>query len=378
MRDPVVYRIRHETHHRTGDAWCIYPMYDFAHPLSDAIEHITHSLCSLEYEDHRPLYDWFLEAVEIPYNERPRQIEFARLNVSHMITSKRRLLKLIRSGIVSSWDDPRMPTLTGLRRRGYTPEAIRDFQDRIGVAKSNSLVDFALLEHCVREDLNQNAQRVMAVINPLRLVIENYPENLVEEIEVDNNPEDPSAGKRPTPFSKVLLIERDDFMENPPKGFYRLSPGREIRLKGAYYITCTGFSKDDSGNINEVRCVYDAETRGGTSSDGRKIKGTSHWVSESHSLPAEVRLYDQLFTTDVPEDDDEQSENMPGLNKDSLIILDNCRVEPGLKNSKPGSHYQFLRLGYFCTDTASGKDGKLVFNRTATLKDTWSKTIKNI
>jgi glutaminyl-tRNA synthetase len=370
LRDPTLYRIRKATHHRTGDAWVIYPMYDYAHPLSDAIEGITHSLCSLEYEDHRPLYDWVVEQAETPF--RPRQIEFARLKLSYTVLSKRRLLRLVREGHVTGWDDPRMPTLRGMRRRGYSPQAIRTFADRIGLAKRDSLVDVAQLEHAVREDLNARAPRVMAVLDPLRLVIENYPEDGEEEIEAVNNPEDERAGTRKVPFSRVLYIEREDFREDPPKKFFRLAPGREVRLRYAYLVTCTSFSKDESGKVVEVRCRYDAATRGGTPPDGRKVKATLHWVSAAHALDAEVRLYDRLFTKENPDDVEEGEDFLSSLNPDSLKVISGAKVEPGLAAAAPGDFFQFERQGYFAVDPDS-EPGKLVFNRTVSLKDAWAR-----
>jgi glutaminyl-tRNA synthetase len=373
MRDPVMYRILHAEHHRTGDKWCIYPMYDFAHGQSDSIEGITHSLCTLEFEDHRPLYDWFLDELHIHH---PQQIEFARLNLSYTLLSKRKLIELVEGGYVAGWDDPRMPTLSGLRRRGYTPEAIRDFSERIGVAKSNSTVDIALLEHCIREDLNQRAPRVMGVLRPLRVVIDNYPEGQVEELEAINNPEDPSMGSRKLPFSRVLYIEQEDFLENPPKKWFRLAPGREVRLKHAYYITCVEVVKDaQTGEVVELHCTYDPETRGGWSEDGRKVKGTLHWVSAPHALEAEVRLYDYLFTKPDPGEVEDGSDFKANLNPNSLETLTSCRVEPGLAGAVPGSRYQFLRLGYFCVDPDS-THGALVFNQTVSLRDTWAKIRK--
>ncbi|MDR1933811.1 MAG: glutamine--tRNA ligase/YqeY domain fusion protein [Spirochaetales bacterium] len=371
MRDPVMYRIRRETHHRTGDAWCIYPMYDYAHGQSDAIEGITHSLCSLEFENHRPLYDWFTAALELKH--RPRQIEFARLNLTYTMMSKRRLLELVQKNIVDGWDDPRMPTISGLRRRGYTPEAIRAFAERIGVAKVNSMIDLAFLEFCLREDLNKRARRVMAVLDPLRLTITNYPDAQVEEFDADNNPEDPAAGTRKIPFSKTLYIEREDFAEVPPKGFFRLSPGKEIRLKHAYYITCSGLTKNAAGEITEILCTYDPESRGGATPDGRKVKGTSHWVSAAHAAEAEVRLYDNIFTLADPSDVPEGKNWEDFINPGSLKILSGCKVEPGLKDAKPGETFQFLRQGYFCADSKFAGQGRLVFNRTVTLKDTWAR-----
>ncbi len=368
LRDPVLYRIRRAHHHRTGDAWCIYPMYDFAHPPSDALEHITHSLCTLEFEDHRPLYDWLIENLPVP--SQPRQIEFARLNLTYTVMSKRRLLELVAEGHVSGWDDPRMPTIVGMRRRGYTPEAIRAFCDRIGVAKRENMVDVALLEHAVREDLNRRAPRVMGVLDPLRVVIENYAENESEEFEVANNPEDDAAGTRRVPFSRVLFIERDDFREEPPKKFFRLSPGREVRLRGAYFITCTGVVKDPaSGDVVELRCTYDPATRGGDAADGRKVKSTLHWVSAAHAVGVEVRLYDRLFTSENPGAiDDYRSQ----LNPKSLEVLTRCWIEPSVTGAPAGTRYQFERLGYFCVD-ADSTPGRLVFNRTVTLKDTWAR-----
>lgn len=371
MRDPVIYRIRRVTHHRTGDQWCIYPMYDYAHPISDAIEGITHSLCSLEYEDHRPLYDWVLEQFRDEFPQPPRQIEFARLNLTHTVMSKRKLLELVRDKHVSGWDDPRMPTLCGLRRRGYTPESIRNFCDRIGVAKSNSIVDYALLEHCLREDLNARAQRIMAVLRPLKVIIDNYPADQVEEFDAEINPENPEMGSRKVPFSRVIYIEQDDFCENPPKGYFRLAPGAEVRLKHAYYIKCEQVIKDGNGVVTEVHCSYDPATRGGWSNDGRKVKGTLHWVSAEHALPAEVRLYDHLFTVENPDDVPEGADFKANLSPNSLVILHDCLVEPSVKGAAPGTRYQFLRQGYFCLDPDSAS-GKLVFNRTVSLKDSWS------
>jgi glutaminyl-tRNA synthetase len=365
MRDPVLYRIRRAHHHRTGDAWCIYPMYDFAHPPSDAIEKITHSLCTLEFEDHRPLYDWLVANLPVP--AQPRQIEFARLNLSYTVMSKRRLLALVEEGRVSGWDDPRMPTIVGMRRRGYTPEAIRSFCDRIGVAKRENLVDVALLEHAVREDLNRRAPRVMGVLRPLRVVVENYPEGQVEEFEVVNNPEDAGAGTRRVPFSRELYIERDDFMEEPPKKFFRLAPGREVRLRGAYFVTCTGVDKDAAGEVIGLRCTYDPATRGGDAADGRKVKATLHWVSAAHALDAEVRLYDRLFKTEIPGDD-----YLADLNPGSLEVATGCKLEPSVAAAAAGTRYQFERLGYFCVDPDSAP-GALVFNRTVSLKDAWAR-----
>ncbi len=372
MRDPVLYRILHATHHRTGNKWCIYPMYDFTHCLSDSIEGITHSICTLEFEDHRPLYDWILDELKVDCH--PQQIEFARLNLSYTVMSKRKLLELVEGGYVTGWDDPRMPTIAGLRRRGYTKEAIRDFCKHIGVAKSNSVVDIALLEHCLREDLNLRAQRVMAVLRPLRVIIDNYPENQVEELEAENNPEDKGMGCRKIPFSKVLYIEQEDFREDPPKGFFRLTPGGEVRLKHAYYIKCERVVKDEqTGKVVELHCTYDANTRGGWSQDGRKIKGTLHWISAAQAIKAEVRLYNHLFVKPNPEEDDDFKAN---LNPNSLVKLTSCLVEPGLANALPGNHYQFLRHGYFCVDPDSTKE-LLVFNRTVSLHDTWAKIEKS-
>ena len=375
MRDPVLYRILRATHHRTGDKWCIYPTYDFAHPLSDALEGITHSICTLEFEDHRPLYDWLIDNVNVP--SRPRQIEFARLNLSYTVMSKRKLLELVKRGIVSGWDDPRMPTISGLRRRGYTPESIRTFCERIGVAKANSVVDIALLEHCVREDLNRRAQRVMAVLRPLRVVIDNYPEDRVEWLEAVNNPEDPSMGTRKVPFSRVLYIERDDFKEDPPPKFYRLAPGREVRLRYAYFIKCTDVVKDEkTGEVTELHCTYDPDTLGGSAPDGRRVKATLHWVSAAHALEAEVRLYDRLFTK---EDPGAEEDFLSCVNPDSLKVLTGCRVEPSLAGAAPGDRFQFERLGYFCVDPDSSwgvGERRLVFNRTVGLKDEWARLEK--
>jgi len=368
MRDPVLYRIRRAHHHRTGDAWCIYPMYDYAHPLSDAIEGITHSLCTLEFEDHRPLYDWLVEHAALP--ARPQQIEFARLNLTYTVMSKRKLLQLVQDGRVTGWDDPRMPTLSGMRRRGYTPEAIRAFCDVIGVAKRENIVDIALLEHAVRDDLNRRAPRVMCVLRPLRVVLENYPERQVEEIEVPVNPEDPSAGTRKVPFSRELFIEREDFMEDPPKKFFRLAPGREVRLRGTYFIRCTSVIRDASGAIRELRCSYDPATRSGDAPDGRKVKATLHWVSAGHAVPAQVRLYDRLFLSENPgaggRDFNED------LNPDSLQVLEGCQLEPSAAALPVGTRCQFERLGYFCVDPDT-RPGRPVFNRTVGLRDTWAK-----
>jgi glutaminyl-tRNA synthetase len=372
MRDPVMYRILHAKHHRTGDKWCIYPTYDWAHGLEDSIERITHSICTLEFENHRPLYDWFLDELRVHH---PQQIEFARLNLTYTVMSKRKLQKLVQDGLVSGWDDPRMPTICGLRRRGYTAESIRNFCERIGVNKFNSTVDIALLEHCLREDLNKTSPRVMAVLRPLKVVIENYPQGQTEELQAVNNPEDTSAGTRKVPFSRQLFIEQEDFMEQPPKKFYRLAPGREVRLRYAYFITCKDVVKDDKGQIVELRCIYDPVTRGGDAPDGRRVKSTLHWVSASHSLPAEVRLYDHLFSKEDPDDVAEGEDFKSSLNPNSLQILSSCRVEPSLALVKPGQRYQFERLGYFCVDPDSSPE-KLVFNRTAALRDPWAKIQK--
>ena len=374
MRDPVIYRILKASHHRTGDKWRIYPMYDFAHGQSDSIEGITHSLCTLEFEDHRPLYDWYLRELGIHH---PQQIEFARLNLNYTVLSKRKLLELVAEGYMTGWDDPRMPTISGLRRRGYTPESIRNFCERIGVAKRDSIVDIALLEHCLREDLNKHAPRVMGVLHPLRVAIENYPEDLVEEMEAVNNPEDISAGTRKIHFSRVLYIERDDFREDPPRKFYRLAPGREVRLRYAYFIKCVGVVRDEqNGEIVELRCVYDPASRGGSSPDGRKVKATLHWVSAAHALEAEVRLYDHLFTKEDPAKVDEGADWKSNLNPASREILTSCQVEPSLKGAKPGYRCQFERLGYFCVDSVDSTEEKLVFNRTVTLRDTWARIQK--
>ena len=368
MRDPVLYRIRRAHHHRTGDAWCIYPMYDFAHPPSDAVEKITHSLCTLEFEDHRPLYDWLVENLPVP--ARPQQIEFARLNLTYTLMSKRKLLELVQEKHVNGWDDPRMPTIVGMRRRGYTPEAIRAFCDRIGVAKRENVVDVALLEHAVREDLNRRAPRVMGVLDPLKVVIENYPEGQTEEFDIPVNPEDAAAGTRKVPFSRELYIERDDFREDPPKKYFRLAPGREARLRGAYFVTCTGFEKDPAtGEVTLLRCTYDPATRGGDAADGRKVKATLHWVSAAHALDVEVRLYDRLFTAETPGD---SGDYRADLNPNSLEVRPHCKIEPSVAGAASGSRYQFERLGYFCVD-ADSRPGALVFNRTVTLKDAWAK-----
>ena len=369
MRDPVLYRILKTSHHRTGDKWCIYPMYDFAHGQSDSIEGVTHSICTMEYEDHRPLYDWILDELGIYH---PQQIEFARLNLSHTVLSKRRLLSLVENGNVSGWDDPRMPTVSGMRRRGYTPEAIRSFCERIGVAKRTTTVDIAHLEHCLREDLNQRAPRAMAVLHPLKVVIDNYPAGQVEELKAVNNPEDESMGTRMVPFSKVLYVERDDFREDPPRNFYRLAPGREVRLRYGYFITCTSVVKDpQTDEVVELRCNYDPETKGGHASDGRRVRGTIHWVSEAHALTAAVRLYDHLFAIEKP--DELGADFRDALNPDSLETLTGCMVEPSLSDAALGASYQFERLGYFCVDSIDSKPGALVFNRAVSLRDTWAR-----
>ncbi len=368
MRDPVLYRIKFATHHRTGDKWCIYPMYDYAHALSDAIEKITHSLCTLEFEDHRPLYNWAVEKTEI--DAHPQQIEFARLNLSYVVMSKRKLLRLVKEGYVSGWDDPRMPTISGLRRRGYTPEAIHEFASRIGIAKADSIVDYALLEYCLREDLNKRAQRRMVVLDPLKVTIKNYPDDQVEWFDAENNPEDLSAGTRKIPFSKYLYIEKEDFMVDPPKKYFRLSPGGEVRLKHAYYVKCVDYKKDEAGNVVEVICEYDPKSKGGWTDDGRKVKGTSHWVSASHGIQVEVRLYNNLFLKADPEEDGDFIKN---LNKDSLEILDSAIAEFSLADAKADERFQFLRQGYFCLDNRKCCAEKLVFNRTVTLKDSWEK-----
>ncbi|MFA6283738.1 MAG: glutamine--tRNA ligase/YqeY domain fusion protein [Desulfurivibrionaceae bacterium] len=366
MRDPVLYRILHASHHRTGDAWCIYPMYDYTHPISDALEGITHSLCTLEFADHRPLYDWTLDNLPVPCH--PRQIEFARLNLSYTVVSKRKLLQLVNEGHVSGWDDPRMPTLSGIRRRGYTPAALRSFCDKIGVAKKDSMVDVALLEHCVRDDLNETAIRVMGVLAPLKVVITNYPEDRTENLPAQNHPQKPELGERTVPFSREIYIEREDFMEEPAKKFFRLAPGREVRLRYAYFIKC---EKVINGEISELHCTYDPATLGGSAPDGRKVKGTIHWVSAAHGVPAEVRLYDRLFTEENP--DAGEADFKTFVNPESLVALTGCLVEPSLANAEPGSHYQFERQGYFCVDSKDSKNGSPVFNRTVTLRDTWEK-----
>jgi glutaminyl-tRNA synthetase len=371
LRDPVMYRILHATHPHTGDAWCVYPMYDYAHGQSDSIEGITHSICTLEFEDHRPLYDWFLDQLGI---YRPQQIEFARLNLTYTVMSKRKLLELVQQAYVSGWDDPRMPTLVGMRRRGFTPEAIRNFCERIGVGKNDSWIDMGVLEENVREDLNERAPRVMGVLRPLRVVIDNYPEDLVEEFDAANHPNNPEMGSRKVPFSRVVYIERDDFLEEPPKGYFRLAPDREVRLRYAYIVKCVGVAKDEqTGEVVEVRCAYDPETRGGSAPDGRKIKGTIHWVSADHSIEAEVRLYDRLFTVPNPGSDKSGADWKSCLNPDSIETLRSCRLEPGLADAAPESRYQFERQGYFCVDAVDSSPGKPVFNRTVTLRDSWAK-----
>lgn len=374
LRDPVMYRVLRATHHRTGEQWCIYPTYDYAHGQSDSIEGITHSICTLEFEDHRPLYDWYLEQLGIHH---PQQIEFARLNLTYTVLSKRKLLQLMQQKYVSGWDDPRMPTLAGIRRRGYTPEAIRTFCERIAVAKRNSVVDIAMLEHCLREDLNKRAPRVMAVLRPIKVVLENYPGDRVEELEAVNNPEDPSMGQRNVPFSRVLYIEQDDFREEPPKGFFRLSPGKEVRLRYAYIIKCHEVVKDEkTGSIVELRCTYDPETKSGSSQSGRKVKATIHWVSAAHALEAEARLYDHLFSKEDPDDVPEGGDWLANVNPKSLERLNSCRVEPCLAKARRGERYQFERLGYFCVDSEDSPPAKLVFNRSVTLRDTWARMEK--
>jgi len=371
MRDPVLYRILHAEHPRTGNSWCIYPMYDFAHGQSDSIENITHSICTLEFEDHRPLYDWFLDNLEIYH---PQQIEFARLKLSHTIMSKRKFIQLVEENYVSGWDDPRMPTISGLRRRGFTPESIRDFCDRIGVAKSDNIIEIAFLEHCLREDLNKRALRVMGVLDPLKVTIQNYPEDQSEELDAVNNPEDDSAGSRKVPFSKVLYIERDDFMEDPPKKFFRLGPGREVRLRYAYFIKCIDYKKDpETGKISELICTYDPESRGGNAPDGRKVKATLHWVSAAHAIRAEARLYDTLFLAENPDAGDFKT----NINPDSLETVTSFMVEPGLSDAIGGAYYQFERVGYFNVDPVDSSNKKLVFNRTVKLRDTWARIQKS-
>ena len=374
MRDPVMYRILHETHHRTGDKWCIYPMYDWAHGLEDSIEGITHSICTLEFENHRPLYDWFLDGLEIYH---PQQIEFARLNLTYTVMSKRKLLRLVEEGLVSGWDDPRLPTISGLRKRGYSPAAIRNFCKTISVNKFNSTIDIALLEHCLREDLNRHSNRVMAVLKPLKVVITNYPEGQVEELDAINNPGDPDAGTRKVPFTRELYIEQDDFLEDAPKKFYRLTPGREVRLRYAYFVTCTDVVKDENGQVVEVHCTYDPETKGGDAPDGRKVKSTLHWVSATESLQAEVRLYDNLFTKENPEEAEDGRDFTDNLNPDSLEVLTDSYIEPSVKDAAPLSRFQFERLGYFCIDPDVKKEGRIIMNRTVGLRDTWKKIQKS-
>jgi glutaminyl-tRNA synthetase len=375
MRDPTLYRIRHFHHHRTGDEWCIYPTYDFAHGQSDAIEGITHSICTLEFENHRPLYDWLIEHLPVP--ARPRQIEFARLNLTYTVMSKRKLLRLVKEGHVDGWNDPRMPTISGLRRRGYTPEAIRDFCNRIGVSKSNSTVDLALLEFSLREDLNVRAQRRMVVLEPLKVVITNYPEEKRETFEAENNPERPEEGSRMVPFGREIYIEREDFLEEAPKKWFRLAPGKEVRLKHAYFITCDEVIKDDNGEVVELRCSYDPDSRGGQSPDGRKVKGTLHWVSAREAIDVEARLYETLFSVENPDEAPEGGEFLDNLNPESLTVLPNAKAEPSLEGAKPGESYQFLRKAYFCVDTKYSKPDHLVFNRSVTLKDSWARVLRN-
>ena len=367
MRDPVIYRIAHISHHQTGDQWCVYPLYDFAHPLSDYKEGVTHSLCSLEFENHRPLYDWFLR--ELGFSQPPRQIEFARLNLNYCLTSKRKCLQLVNEGIVDGWNDPRMATICGMRRRGYPPEAIRDFINRVGVSKAYSVVDFGLLEACVRDDLNRNAPRCMAVLRPLKVVIDNYPEGKTEEIELPVNQDKPEMGTRKTVFSKELFVEQEDFMKEPPKKYFRLFPGNEVRLRGAYFVKCVGFDEDEDGVVTCVHCTYDPESKGGNSPDGRKVKGTLHWVSADHSIPFEARLYDRLFNAENPSDESKGSFK-DNLNPESLVVLEGCRLEGGLSGLKPGDTFQFMRQGYFCVDTTSTPE-KTVFNRTVALNSSW-------
>jgi len=371
MRDPILYRILHEKHHRTGSTWCIYPMYDWAHGQSDSIEKITHSICTLEFENHRPLYDWFIDQLEIYH---PRQVEFARLNLSYTVMSKRKLLQLVEEKVVNGWDDPRMPTISGYRRRGYTPESIRSFAEKVGVAKRDNTIDVALLEHSIREDLNKKAKRFMTVLRPLKLVIDNYPEGIVEQLEAINNPEDPSAGTREVPFCRTLFIEQDDFMENPSKKYFRLSPGTEVRLRYAYIIKCNDVIKDEAGNIVELHCSYDPETKSGSLQSGRKVKGTIHWVSAEHAVPVEVRLYDRLFNVEDPGGTDWKDH----INPESLEVLDNALAEPALKNALPGEKFQFERQGYFCVDPDTKMESKLIFNRTVGLRDSWAKIQKNV
>ncbi len=374
MRDPVMYRILHRSHHRTEKKWCIYPTYDWAHGQSDSIENITHSICTLEFEDHRPLYDWFIDQLGIHH---PRQIEFARLNLTYTVMSKRKLLELVKAKYVAGWNDPRMPTISGIRRRGYTPDAIRNFCSHIGVAKAESTVDIAYLEHFVREDLNKKAPRVMAVLNPLKIIIDNYPDDTEEQLAAINNPEDPSSGTRNIPFSKILYVEREDFMKDPPRKFYRLSPGREVRLRYAYFIKCVSVVKDRNGNVSELHCTYDPSTKGGDAPDGRKVKATLHWVSAKHSIISEARLYDHLFLNENPLKTGENTDFKNNYNPDSLKVIKNCRLEPSLSSAKPGDIYQFERLGYFCVDPDS-TNKKIIFNRTTTLKDRWARIKKSM
>jgi len=371
LRDPAIYRIKRCHHYRTGDEWCIYPMYDFTHGISDALEGITHSLCTLEFEDHRPLYDWFLEQLEVPCH--PQQIEFSRLNLNYTVTSKRKLNQLVTSGVVEGWDDPRMLTIAGMRRRGYTAAAIRDFCERIGVTKNDTVLDMSVFENCVREDLDKTTRRVMGVLNPLRVVIENYPEGQSEELDAPYHPNDPDMGSRKIPFSKVIYVERDDFMEEPPRKFFRLGPGREVRLRYAYFITCNDFIKDGDGEVIELRCTYDPETKGGNAPDGRKVKGTIHWVSAEHALDAEVRIFDRLFNDPEPDSNKHDKDWKEFLNPDSKEILNNAKLEPSLATATAGDQFQFERLGYFIVDVKDSSEGKPVFNRTITLRDSWSK-----
>ncbi len=376
MRDPVIYRILHASHHRAGDKWCIYPMYDFAHPLEDAFESITHSLCSIEFADHNELYEWFLDNIDYSgpgIEGRPKQIEFARLNITNTVMSKRKLRRLVEEGVVEGWDDPRMPTIAGLRRRGYSPEAIQNFCERIGVARSDSTVDMAFLEHCVREDLNEHAERLMAVLRPLKITLENYPEGQVEWLPIENNPENPAAGERQVPFSRELYIEQADFMEDPPRKFYRLAPGREMRLKGAYIIKCERVVKDEAGNIVELICTYDPESKSGMPGANRKVKATAHWVSAAHAVKITARLYDHLFLTANPDDAPEGQDFMANLNPDSLEVLSDCMAEPAIASAKPGDRFQFLRQGYFHVDPVDSKDGEIVVNRIVGLRDTWKR-----
>jgi glutaminyl-tRNA synthetase len=372
MRDPIMYRILHAEHHRSGDKWCIYPMYDFTHGECDSIERITHSICTLEFEDHRPLYDWYVEKLGIYH---PQQIEFDRLNLTYTLLSKRKLLALVKNGHVSGWDDPRMPTISGIRRRGYTPEGIRNFCKRVGVSKTQGVTEFSLLEYYIREDLNKRATRVMGVLRPLRVVIDNYPEGRVEEMDAVNNPEDESMGTRKAPFSRILYIEQDDFREDPPKQYFRLSPGREVRLRYAYFVTCTGVVKNEAGEVAEIHCTYDPATRGGNAPDGRRVKSTIHWVSAAHAIDAEVRLYDSLFSCENPNDAPEGQDFTANLNPNSLEVITGCKLEPALRDAPVGSRYQFERLGYFCVDSDTAP-GKPVFNRTVALRDTWAKIEK--